>query len=152
MKGKGISDEDYLRAVDIWNVFDIKNLVKYHDLYLKTDVLLLCDVFEKFIDVCLECYGLDLCHYFSSPGLSWDAVLKMTGVKLELISDIDTHLFIEKGMKGGISYVAKRYCRAYNKFVEGYDKNIDDSFIMYFDANNLYGWAMTQYLPYGGFE
>ena len=125
---------------------------EYHDLYLKTDVLLLCDVFERFIDVCLEYYGLDPCHYFSSPGLTWDAMLKMTSVGLELISDVDVHLFIEKVMRGGISYIAKRYCRANNKYVKGYDEDGDNSFIMYFDANSLYGWAMTQYLPYGGFE
>ena len=134
------------------NVFNIKHLGEYHDFYLKTDVLLLCDVFERFIDVCLEYYGLDPCHYFSAPGLSWDAMLKMTGVELELISDIDMHLFIEKVMRGGISYIAKRYCKANNKYVKSYDRNSDNSFIMCFDANNLYGWAMSKYLPHGGFK
>ena len=79
----------------------------YYDLYLKTDVLLLADVFEKFVSTCLDYYGLDPCQYFSSPGLSWDAMLKMTGIELELILDIDMRLFIEKGMSGGISYIAK---------------------------------------------
>ena len=74
---------------------------------LKRVVLLLADVFEKFIYTCLKFYGLDPCHYFSSPGLSWDAMLKMTGVKLEKISDIYKYLFIEKELKGGISYIAK---------------------------------------------
>ena len=152
LKGKGISDKDYLRAMRVWNVFDIKNLGEYHDLYSKTDVLLLCDVFEKFIDVCLEYYDLDPCHYFSSPGLAWNAMLKMTGVKLELIDDIDMHLFIEKGMRGGISYIVRRYCKTNNKYVKGYDKNKGGTFIMYWDANNLYGWAMIQYLPHGGFK
>ena len=140
------------RAMKVWNVFDIKNLGEYHDLYLKTDVLLLCDVFEKFIDVCLENYDLDPCHYFSSLGLARDAMLKMTGAELKLIDDIDMHLFIEKGMRGGFTYIAKRYCKANNKYVKGYDKNKDSTFIMYWDVNNLYGWAMTQYLPYGDFE
>ena len=93
-------------------------MVDYHDLYLKTDVLLLADVFEKFIKTCLDYYGLDPCHYFSSPGLCWDAMLKMTEIELELISDIVMHLFIEKGMRGGVSYICKRhskYCRNYNK-------------------------------------
>ena len=81
----------------------------YHDHYLKKDVLLLADVFEKFIDTCLKFYGLDPCHYFSSPGLSWEAMLKMTGVKLEKISNVDKYLFIKKGLTGGISYIAKRY-------------------------------------------
>ena len=152
LKGRSVSEEDYLKAVRVRNVFGIKNLGEYHDLYLKTDVLLLCDVFERFINVCLEYYGLDPCHYFSSPGLAWDAMLKMTDVKLELIDDIDMHLFIERGMRGGILYIAKRYCKANNKFVKGYDRDNVSSFIMYFDANNLYGWAMTQCLPYGGFK
>ena len=77
--------------------------------------MLLADVFEKFIGVCLEYYGLDPCHYFSSPGLSWDTMLKMTGVELELISDINLYLFLEKGMRGGISYIDNKYRRASNK-------------------------------------
>ena len=95
------------RAMKVWNVFDIKNLGEYHDLHLKTDVLLLCDVFEKFIDLCLENYDLDPCHYFSSPGLAWDAMLKMTGVELKLIDDMDMHLFIEKDMRGGFFILLK---------------------------------------------
>ena len=87
----------------------------YHDHYLKKDVLLLADAFEKFIDTCLKFYKLDSCHYFSSPGLSWDAILKMTGEKLEKISDIEMFLFIEKGLRGGIFYIAKRYSEANNK-------------------------------------
>ena len=92
----------------------------YHDLYLKTDLLLLADVFEKFIDTCLDYYGLDSCHYFSSLGLSWDAMLKMTRIELDLISDIDMHLFIEKGVRGGIFYIAKRHSKANNKYMECY--------------------------------
>ena len=82
LKDCGITDQEYQRACDVWKVFKIKHLGEYHDLYLNTDVLLLCDVFEKFISVCLKDYGLDLCHYFSSPGLSWNSMLKFTGVKL----------------------------------------------------------------------
>ena len=81
----------------------------YHDLYLKTNVSLLVDVFEKFIDMCLEYYGLDPCHYLSSLALIWDAIIKMTEIELELISDIDMYLFVEKGMRGGISYIAQRF-------------------------------------------
>ena len=109
VKDCGINEKEYQRAINVWKVFKIKNLVGYHDLYLKPDVLLFCDVFEKFIKTCLEYYCLDPSHYFSSPGLSWDAVLKMTEIKLELISDIGMYLFIEKGMRGGISYISKRY-------------------------------------------
>ena len=124
----------------------------YHDHYLKKDVLLLADVFEKFIDTCLKCYELDPCHYFSAPGLSWDAMLKMTGAKLEKISDIDQHLFIEKGSRGGISYIAKRYVKANNKYMSDYDSNKQSTFITYLDKNNLYGWAMSEYLPYSEFK
>ena len=111
-------------------------------------------MFEKFIKTCLDYYRLDPCHYFSIPGLSWDAMLKMTGEELELLSDIDTNLFIEKGMRGGNSYIAKRYSKANNKCMENYDSSEDiiSVYIIYLDANNLYGWAMIQYLPYGGFK
>ena len=97
LKDEKIGDRDYERAKNIWKMFNIKNLGEYHDLYLKTDVLFLCDVFEKFINTSMTYYGLDPCHYFSSPGLSWDAMLKMTKVELELIDDIDAHLF-KKGI------------------------------------------------------
>ena len=152
LKGKGISDEEYSRAYKVWNVFGMKTFGEYHDIYLKCDVLLLCDVFEKFIDSCLKYYGLDPCHYFSSPGLAWDAMLKMSGIRLRLIDDIDMYLFIERGMRGGISYIAKRYCRANNEFVEGYDEDMEKSFITYWDVNNLHGAAMLEYLPYDEFE
>ena len=115
----------------------------YRDLCLKTDVLLLVDVFEKFISTCLGNYGLDPCYYFSSPGLSWDEMLKMTGMELELISDTDMHLFIEKGMRRGISYIPKRFSKANNKYMKLYDNSKSSKYITYFDANNLYGWAMS---------
>ena len=130
----------------------MKNMGDYHDHYLKKDVLLLADVFEKFIDTCLKYYELDPCHYFSAPGLSWDAMLKMTGVKLEKISDIDQYLFIEKGLRGGIFYIAKRYVKANNKYMCDYDPNKPSTFITYLDKNNLYSWAVSEYLPYGEFE
>ena len=112
----------------------------------------MADVFEKFIDTCLKYYGLDPSHYFSSPELNWDAVLKMTGVKLEKISDIDKYLFIEKGLRGGISYIAKRYAKANNKYMNDYDPKKPSRFISYLDMNNFYGWAMGEYLPYGGLK
>ena len=140
LKECGITEKEYQRACNVWKVFTIKNLGEYHDLYLKTDVLILCDVFEKFTGVCLKDYGLGRCHYFISPGLSWDAMLKMKSIHLEKINNIDVHLFLEKGMIGGVSYISKRYSKS--------EKTTD---IMYWDANNLYGWAMIQDLPYGGF-
>ena len=130
----------------------MKNMGDYHDHYLEKDVLLLADVFEKFIGTSLKYYGLDPCHYFSSPGLSWDAMLKMTGVKLEKISDIDKYLFIEKGLRGGISFIAKRYAKVNNKYINDYDPKKLSTFISYLDMNNLYGWAMSEYLSCGSFK
>ena len=118
LKDVCISEKDYLKADNIWNVFKMNAIGDYHDPYLKTDVLLQAVVFEKFISTCLDYYRLDPCQYFSSPGLSWDAMLKMTEIELELISDIDMHLFIEKGMRGGLSYIAKRHSKANNKYME----------------------------------
>ena len=141
-----ISIEDYLTSKKIWNKFNMKNMVDYHYHYLKKSVLWLADVFEKFIDTCLKSYKLDPCHYFSSPGLSWDAMLKMTGVRLEKISDIDMYLFIEKGLRGGISYIAKRYSQLNNKYMKNYDLTKPSQFILYLDMNNLYGEGMSGYL------
>ena len=147
-----ISIEDYLTSEKIWNKFKIKNMGDYHDHYLKKDVLLLTDVFEKFMKTCLKYYELDPCHYFSSPGLSWDAMLKMTDVKLEKISDLDKYVLIEKGSRGGISHIAKRYAKANNKYMSDYDSNKPSTFITYLGKNNLYGWSMSEYLPYKEFE
>ena len=147
-----ISDEDSLTCNKIWNEFNMKNMGDYHDHYLKKDVLLLADVFEKFIDTCLKFYKLDPCHYFSSPGLSWDAMLKMTGVKLEKIFDIDMYLLIEKGLRGGISYITKRYSKANNKDIKNHDPRKPSKFITYFDMSNLYDWSIHGYLPYGEYK
>ena len=123
----------------------MKNMDDYHDHYLKKDVFLLADVFEKFTSESLKFDKLDPSHYFSSPGLSSDAMLKMTGLKLELISDKDKYLFIEQGLRGGISYICKRFSEANNKCMKNYDPTKESKFIMYLDANNFYGWAMSQY-------
>ena len=128
------------------------SLGDYRDLYCRTDVLLLADVFEIFRKTCLRQYGLDPAHNHTSPSLSWDALLKKTGVGLGLLTDYDQHLFIEKGMRGGISVVSKRHVKANNPLVEGYDPEKPSSHIFYLDVNNLYGWAMSQYLPTGGFR
>ena len=110
-----IGVKNYLTCEKIWDKFEMKNKGDYHNRYLEKDVLLSADVFEKLIDTCFKYYELDPCRYFSSPGFSWDTILKMTVVKLEKISDIDKYLFIEKGLRGGISYIAKRYAKANNK-------------------------------------
>ena len=123
----------------------------YHDLYLKPHFAISW-VFEKVISRCLKYYWLDPCHYFSSPGLTWDAMLKITGIELELIPDIDIYLFIEKEMRGGISDIHNRYSKANNKFMESYDNKKPSTYNIYLDENDLYGWVMSQYLPYGGFK
>ena len=147
-----ISESDYSHAKRVWNTFQIGDLGEYHDLYLKTDVLLLADVFENFRSKCLSHYRLDPCHYFSAPGLSWDALLRMTKINLDLISDTDQQLFIEKGMRGGISTITHRHAVANNKYLKSYNPEVESSYIMYLDANNLYGWAMSQSLPVGDFK
>ena len=147
-----ISEDAYRHAKDVWNTFNLQNMGEYHDLYLKTDILLLTDVFENFRKACLTNYGLDPLHYITSPGLAWDAMLKMTKINLELITDIDMHLFIEKGLRGGISYIADRHAEANNKYMKNYDPDKPSSYIPYLDANNLYGWAMSQPLPYANLK
>ena len=147
-----ITHEQYDHAQTVWNTFNLKTMGDYHDLYLKSDTLLLADIFENFRKTCLQYYKLDPCHYFSSPGLSWDAMLKMTKIKLEIITDIDMFQFMEKGLRGGVSYIANRFSEANNKYMENFDENKPSKYIMYLDANNLYGWAMSQYLPTGNFK
>ena len=147
-----ITDDEYNHTKEVWNTFMIRTLGDYHDLYLVSDVLLLTDVFENFRKTCMQYYKLDPCHYFTSPGLSWDAMLKMTNIKLELMTDIDMFQFIEKGMRGGVSYIANRHGNANNKHMKEYDDKVPSKYIMYLDTNNLYGWAMSQYLPTGNFK
>ena len=149
----GISDEDFDHAQRIWKEFGMKNLGEYHDLYLKSDVLLLADVFEEFRSVCLENYSLDPAWYYTSPGLSWDALLKHSKIKLELLTDPDVLLLFEKGIRGGISMIPNRFGKANNKFMgDTFDPSQPSKFITYLDANNLYGWAMMKPLPVGDFK
>ena len=149
-----ISQDNYDRARDVWNHFKIQNMRQYHDLYLKTDTLLLADVFENFRRVAKSNYDLDPCHYYTSPGLSLSACLKYTNVQLELFTDPEHLLFIEKGIRGGISTITNRYAKANNEkyFPDDFDPSLPSKHIMYLDANNLYGYAMSQPLPVGGFK
>ena len=112
-----VTYEEYL-TFEVWNEFNMKNMGDYHGHYSKKDVLLLADVFEKLTNMCLKFYKLDTLHYFSSPGLSWDAMLKMTVKELEQISDIDKYLFIDQGLRGRIPYICKRYRKVNNKNYE----------------------------------
>ena len=147
-----ISDMQYVHEIEVWNTFKLKNMGEYHDLYLKSDVLLLADVFENFRKTCMQYYELDTCHYFTSPGFSWDAVLKITDIKLELIIDVDMFQFIEKSMRGGVYHIVNRYSKANNRYMKEYDEKAPSKYVMYLDASNLYGWAMSQYLPTCGFR
>ena len=151
LNSKHITNVEYDHARKVRETFNIKTVGKYHDLCLKSDVLLLADVFKSFRKTCLQYYKLDPCHYFTSPGLNWDAMLKMTNIELELMTNVDMFQFIEKGMRGGVSYIANRYGKANNMYMEEYDENAPSKHIMYLDANNIYGWAMSHYLPTGNF-
>jgi len=149
----GISDEDYTHVQNVLNSFKCKTFRDYHDLYNVSDVLLLADIFENFRSVCLQTYKLDPGWYYTSPSLSWDAMLKMTKVELELLSDYDMLLIIKKGIRGGISMISNRYGKANNKYMgEKFDNEKPSSYSTYLDANNLYGWAMSQKLPTRGFK
>ena len=131
----------------------MKTLRDYHELYNKVDVLLLADVFENFRDICIENYKLDPAHYFTAPGLAWDAALKVTEVNLELLSDVNMLLMVEKGIRGGISIISNRYGKANNKYMgDKFNFNEPSKYIQYLDANNLYGWAMSKPLPTHGFK
>ena len=149
---KEISDEDYRHALNVWNTFNCQTLQDYHDLYLKSDVLLLADVFENFRKMCLEHYELDPCHFYTAPGLAWDACLKLTKQELQLLTDYDMLMMFEQGIRGGITHISKRYAEANNKYMKNFDETKPSTFIQYLDANNLYGWAMTQKLPTHGFK
>ena len=121
LSDESISQKDYEHAQTVWQESNCKTLGDYHDLYLKTDVLFLADVFQTFRKTCMGSYKLDPLHYYTAPGLSWDALLKYTGINLELLTDIDMHMFIEKGMRGGISMVSKRHAKANNPHTADYD-------------------------------
>ena len=153
LTGEGITNEDYNHALNVWNTFNMKTFKDYHELYNETDVLLLADVFENFRNICMENYKLDPAHYFTAPGLAWDACLKMAGIKLELLTDIDMLLMIEKGIRGGVSMISNRYGKANNKYMgERFNKSKSSKFLQDLDANNLYGAAMSMKLPTEGFK
>lgn len=147
-----VSTEDYSHAVKVWETFGMKNLGEYTDFYLKCDVLLLSDVFEKFRCMSLSHYNLDPCYYVSSPSLSWDAMLLYTGVELDLISNVEVYQMFEKGIRGGLAQCSLRYAKANNKYSPDYDHLTPSTFLSYFDCVNLYGFAMMLKLPSGNFR
>ena len=137
---------------NVFKRFKFKNLGEYYDLQVQSDTLLLADVFENFRNKCLKVYEIDPDHFLSLPRLAWQACLKKTTVKLELLTDYDMLLMVEEGIRGGICHAIHRYAKANNKYMKNYDKNEESSYIQYLDTNNLYGWAMSQKLPLNGFK
>ena len=149
----GVSDGDYEYAYRVWREFGIRNMGEYHDLYLRTDVVLLANVFESFRRVCLENYGLDPSHIYTAQGLAWKACLKKTGIRSELLLDPDMLLTYERGIRDGITQSVHRWAAANNPYMGSeYDKSKPTKYLQYLDANNLYGWAMSQPLLTGGFR
>ena len=122
-----ITGKDYTHAQKVFEEFQLKNLGDYHDLYLQGDTLLLADVFENFRNKCSEIYELDPAHFLSAAKLTQQACLKKTGVKLELVTDIDMLLMVEKGIRGGICHAIHRYAEANNKYIKNYDKSTTSS-------------------------
>ena len=175
---KTITDSEYSHAQKVWETYNCNTLLDYHNLYLKTDVLLLADSFEKYRNFFLEHHQVDPCYCFSAPGLTWQCGLKYTEVELELLTDYDQLLMFEKGIRGGFSGVlGPRHVKAFNKYTPNYhsgnrilDENeitecletlknggdlkefLEEKFLLYVDANNLYGWAMSQELPTKDFK
>ena len=152
LNNEHITDGGYAHAQKVWNTFKIKNLGEYHDLHVQSDTLLLADVFEKLRDKCIERYELDPAHFLSAPGQAWQDCLKKTTVELELLTDNDMLIMFEEGTRGGMCQATYRYAKANNKYMKNYDKNKESSFLIYDDANNLYGWSMCKKLPVSDFK
>jgi hypothetical protein len=150
---ENVTEEEYQNAQKIWNTFKIKNLQEFTQLHNKVDVLLLADIMENLRDISLETYKVDPAWYFTTPGFAWNCMLKMTKKKLEMLTDNDMILMIENGIRGGIPQCSNRYAMANNKYIkEKFDKTKESTFFEYLDANNIYVWAMSKSLPYGGFK
>ena len=147
-----INDIDYRHANNVFKRFKLENLGDYHDLHVKSDMLLLADVCNNFRDMCIKEYELDPAHFLSLPGLAWQACLKKTNIELELLTNYDMLLMVEKGIRGGICHSIHRYAKANNNYMKNYNNNEESSYIQNLDANNLYGWAMSKKLPVNGFK
>ena len=143
------TDEDDAHAQKVWDTFNLRNLGEYHDLYVQSDTALPADVFENFRDKCIEIYELDPAHFLTAPGLAWNSCLKKNEVELELLTNNDVLNMLEKGIRGEICQASYRYAKSNNKYMKNYDKNKESTFLIYDDANNLYGWSMCKKLPVG---
>ncbi|XP_056645117.1 uncharacterized protein LOC130450634 [Diorhabda sublineata] len=152
LNDEGISKEKYEHAQNICNMFNIKSLGEYSDLYMKTDIILLATVMENFRQTAFEIYGLDPHWYYTMPSYTWDCMLKYTKCKLQILKDVDMILFMEKAIRGGVSMCCNRYSEANNEYLPNYNPSKPSKSLLYLDVNNLYGWAMTEALPYGHFK
>ena len=149
---ENIDDIDYRHGNNVFKRFKSKNLGEYHDLYVQSDTLLLADVFENFRNTCLKVYELNPAHFLSLPGLALQACLIKANVELEFLTDYDMLLMVEEGIRGGTCHSIHRHAKANNKYMKNYDGSKESSYIQYLDANNLYGWAMSQKLPVNDFK
>ena len=152
LQRSNISQEEYNHAQEVWKHFNIKTLGEYADLYQITDVLHLADIFESFRTLCNQEYKLDPCHYYTAAGFSWDAMLKFTKIKLDYITDQNVLEFFEKQIRGGLCTAMHRYAEANNPYLPNHNKALPNTYLSYVDANNLYGYAMSQKLPTGNFK
>ena len=153
LKQETITEEEYQHAQNVWNTFNCQTLLDYHKLYLQVDVLILADAFEKFREFFLKHHEIDPAYCYSAPGLTWQCGFKHTKIKLDLLTDYDMLLMFENGIRGGYSGVlGDRYVKANNKYLDGFNPNEKSNYLLYLDANNLYGWAMSQKLPTGNFK
>ena len=139
-----ITDVDHRHANRVFKTFKLNNIGGCHNLYVQSDTIQLSGVFDSFRNMCIKVYELDPAHFLSAPGLAWQACLKKTDVKLELLTDVGMLLMVEKGIRGGIYHAIHRYAKANNKYMKNYDENEVSSFLEYLDENNLYGWAMSE--------
>ncbi len=151
LKKQHITDEEYQHAQKVWLSFDCQNLGDYHDIYLRSDICILADVFENFRNLTLETYKLDPICYLTGASLFFDAMLKMTEIKLELIKSIDIYQMFQDAIRGGVCFIGKRYAKANNSYLADFNKEEESSFIAYFDQNNLYGGSMCECIPHSEF-
>ena len=147
-----ITDKDYIHAQKVFEELSIKNYNEYHDLLVQSNTLFLADRFKNFRNNCIEIYKLDLAHFSSGLELTQHRYLKMAGVELELFADIDMLLMVKKRIRGETCHTIHRYVNVNNEYLKNYDTNIISSYLMYLDANNLYGWVMSQQLPVNDFK
>ena len=152
LNSSGISTKDYAHTKKVWHFFKIKDMGEYDDLYVRSDVAQLSDVFENFRSLCLKIYELDPSYFVSTPGFAFEAMLKCTKVKLELLTDKEMVVMVEKGIRGALTQVVKKHAVANHKYLPNYDSLKKSVFLQNLDANNLYGYAMNEKLPLDGYE